>query len=301
MVALVSWGRSWNGLLFERRSPSWSESCSGIMDLARTPSSLGTEINMMKHQIKVGLAPQVSLLTRPTAADCSWWSCRDSERGRRNRVNNTTQEHLGTKIIWLSYFQIVLAEVLASIHAVQIWYEFSRGHGLPDVLMTQKHYSHKDGRRLKSLGSYWYLFLWLWETHLSMQVSVKQHHGTREREHGSGGGEHVRIALLETSGEVLQDSLTLLSLTGQNHLLQKWPKNQEGLKSDSWRISSVCAQSLETRSLPERLLQTLVGEVKELEVLFPGGTTELVAVKRNSKWAHLVETQIVAWHLINAM
>lgn len=54
-----------------------------------------------------------------------------------------------------------------------------------------------------------------------MQVSVKQHHGTRECEHGSGGGEHVRIALLETSGEVLQDSLALLSLTGQNHLLQK--------------------------------------------------------------------------------
>ncbi len=51
---------------------------------------------------------------------------------------------------------------------------------------------------------------------------------------------------------------------------------------------------LETKSLPERLLQTLVGEVKELEVLFPGGTTELVAVERNSKWGDLVEEQTVA-------
>lgn len=80
-----------------------------------------------------------------------------------------------------------------------------------------------------------------------MQVWVKQHYGTCEREHRSRWREGVRITLLETRGEALQDSLALLSLTGQNHLLQKWPKNQEEPKNTwaiSWRrcITSLCAQ-----------------------------------------------------------
>lgn len=80
-----------------------------------------------------------------------------------------------------------------------------------------------------------------------MQVRVEQHYGTREREHRPRWGEGVRITLLETRGEALQDSLALLSLTGQNHLLQKWPKNQEESKNSwsiSWRrcISSPCTR-----------------------------------------------------------
>lgn len=88
-VAFLSWARSWKGLLFERRDASRSTSCSKVIEVSNSFSSLdentkenrGLEgrgnINsrqeMSKTVIKDGL-------TLPTQAGDSWLSYKESGR-----------------------------------------------------------------------------------------------------------------------------------------------------------------------------------------------------------------------------
>jgi hypothetical protein len=56
-----------------------------------------------------------------------------------------------------------------------------------------------------------------------MQIRVQEHHRTGECEYFSRRGEGVRVALLESTGEMLQHPFSFLGLTDKHHHPQERP------------------------------------------------------------------------------
>lgn len=89
-VAFLSWARSWKGLLFERRDASWSESCSSVIEVNNSFSSLDEQkkkkkrsrgledrgnINLLRELMKTVIKDG---LTLPTQAGGSWLSYKET-------------------------------------------------------------------------------------------------------------------------------------------------------------------------------------------------------------------------------